>query len=97
MENQIGRKVNCVCRASGDIVSRAEVVQSMRVGVFSGFEVIGSQYRDQSEELHWYIALLLRDGTKIRHVWRGEVPEGLDQDEREATVEAIWFWESQPA
>jgi hypothetical protein len=89
----------CVCEASGDIESRAEVVQSMRVGIFSGFAVLGSQYRDQSGELHWYIALLSRDGPnlKIRHVLRGEVPEGLAQDECDATVEAICLWEAHPA
>jgi hypothetical protein len=97
MENQIGRNVNCVGQASGDIVSRAEVVQSMRVGGSADLLFLGSQYRNQSGELHWYIALLLRGGAKIRQVLSGELPEGLDQDEREATVEAIWFWESQRA
>jgi hypothetical protein len=78
--------------------SRAEVIQFIRAGTFSGFAVLGTQYRDQSGELHWYIALL-NDGLnlKVRHFLRGEVPEGLADDEYEAAKEAIWLWESQPA
>ena len=86
------------CAASGDTVSRAEVVQSMRVGTFSGFDVLGSRYRDPTGELHWYIALLTEKGPcKICHVLRWEVPEGLSQDECKAIVEATSSWESQPA
>jgi hypothetical protein len=85
------------CVANAHTVSRAEVVQSMRMGTFSGFPVFGSRYRDPTGELHWYIALLARDGLcKIRHVLTGEVPEGLAQDECKAIVEAISSWEAEP-
>ena len=78
---------------------KAEVVQSMRTGTFGAFIVLGSQYRDQAGELRWYIALLSNDcpNLKIRHVLKGELPDGLAQDEREAILEAIGSWESQPA
>ena len=86
------------CAANAHTVSRAEVVQSMRVGTFNGFSVFGSRYRDPAGKLHWYVALLPRDGLcKIRHVSTGEVPEGLAQDECKVIVEAISSWESQPA
>jgi hypothetical protein len=79
-------------------MSPGEVVQSVRLRIFSGFAVLGSRYRDPTGELHWCIALLDRDGLcKIRHVLRGEAPEGLAQAECKAIVEAISSWESQPA
>jgi hypothetical protein len=79
-------------------VNRAEVVQSMRGGIFSGFAVLGSQYRDQTGTLNWYVALVAVDGSpsKIRHFLNGEWPEGVPQDQREAVVQAIRLWESQP-
>ena len=79
-------------------MGRAEVVQSMRAGTFGEFVVLGSQYRDQSGELHWYIAVLSEDSpnSKLRHVLTGERPEGLSQGELQATVDAIWLWESYP-
>jgi hypothetical protein len=85
-------------RGKVDSVRRAEVVQSVRTGIFGGFLVLGSQYRDQSGELHWYIAVLSEGcpNSTLRHVLRGERPEGLNQDELQATVEAIWLWESYP-
>lgn len=78
---------------------RAEIVQSMRAGSFGGFVVLGSQYRDEIGELHWYIALLPErgPGTVIYHVVDGEMPDQLTGDGRHAVIEAIRSWESQPA
>jgi hypothetical protein len=71
----------------------------MRAGTFGEFVVLGSQYRDQSGELKWYVALVATNGypSKICHVLSGELPEGLALDEREAIVQAICLWDSQPA
>ena len=78
---------------------RAEIVQSMRAGSFGGFVVLGSQYRDEGGELHWYIALLPEPapGTGIYHVVAGEMPDELTGEGRHAVIEAIRSWESQPA
>jgi hypothetical protein len=35
-----------------------ELIQSMRVGTFGDFVVLGSQYKDEAGDRHWYIALL---------------------------------------
>lgn len=80
-------------------MSPAEVVQSMRAGAFGGFVVLGSQYRDETGQLHWCIALLPGQdpNTRIYHVIGGELPDELDQDERHAVIDAIRPWESQPA
>jgi hypothetical protein len=58
---------------------RAEIVQSIRAGLFGGFVVLGSQYRDEIGELRWYVALLpeLAPGTRIYHVTAGEMPNEL--------------------
>ena len=83
------------------ILRNAEVVQSMRRGIFGDFVVLGSQYRDRKGELHWYIALVLEHSAqplpKIHHVVRGAMPDGVAQDESEAIVQAIGLWESEPA
>ena len=83
------------------IVRNAEVVQSMRRGIFGDFVVLGSQYRDRNGELHWYIALfpehITQPHPKIHHVVKGAMPDGVAQDEREAMVQAIGLWESEPA
>jgi hypothetical protein len=83
----------------GQMVTKTEVIQSMRAVTFGDFTVLGSQYRDQSGELRWYVALLSKDwpNFKIRHVMKGEAFEGFTQDEREVVAEAIEFWESEPA
>jgi len=80
-------------------VNRVEVVHSMRVGAFGDFVVLGSQYQDHQGELHWYVAVIAGHGShaKIHHVLRGKMPEGVGEDERDAMVEAIWLWESEPA
>jgi hypothetical protein len=84
-----------------DIVRNAEVVQSMRRGIFGGFVVLGSQYRDRNGELHWYIALfpehITQPHPKIHHVVKGAMPDGVAEDERVAMVQAILVWESEPA
>jgi len=81
------------------MVTKTEVIQSMRAVTFGDFTVLGSQYRDQSGELRWYIALHSKDwpNFKIRHVMKEQALEGFAQDEREVVAEAIEFWESQPA
>jgi hypothetical protein len=38
-----------------------ELIQSMRVGTFSDFVVLGSQYKDEAGDRHWYIPSLMRD------------------------------------
>lgn len=83
---------------SEQTMNQAEVIQSMRVGTFGDFIVLGSQYRDQVGEIHWYIAVLPDQGpnNRIYHVIAGELPDELDQDERHAVIEAIRLWESQP-
>jgi hypothetical protein len=82
-------------------VSRVEVVQSMRRGIFGDFVVLGSQYRDRNGELHWYVALfpehIAQPHPRIHHVLRREIPEGAAQNEQEAILEAISLWESEPA
>jgi hypothetical protein len=79
-------------------MGQAEVVQSMRAATFGEFVVLGSQYRDRTGELKWYVALVALNGSpsKIRHVLSGEWPEGLTPDQGEAMAEAICLWESQP-
>ena len=79
-------------------MARAEVTQSMRIGMFGGFVVLGSQYRDEAGDQHWYVALLggSEPVTRIHHVVAGELPEELTVDERDAVIEAIRLWESQP-
>jgi hypothetical protein len=83
------------------IVRNAEVVQSMRTGTFGDFVVLGSQHRDRSGELHWYIALVSEHSAqprpKIHHVVKGAVQDGVTQDQREAMFQAIGLWESEPA
>lgn len=71
----------------------------MRAGTFGEFVVLGSQYRDQAGELKWYVALVAVDcsPSKIRQVLSGELPEGLPRDQREAILQAINLWKSQPA
>jgi hypothetical protein len=80
-------------------VNRVEVVHSMRVGAFGEFVVLGSQYQDHQGEMHWYVAVIAGrcSHAKIHHVLRGKMPEGAGEDEREAMIEAIWLWESEPA
>jgi hypothetical protein len=75
-----------------------EVIQSMRIGTFGDFVVLGSQYKDESGGRHWYIALLTgpEPVARIHHVIAGELPEELTVDERDAVIEAIRLWESQP-
>jgi hypothetical protein len=75
-----------------------EVVQSMRVGTFGDFVVLGSQYKDEAGDRHWYIALLTgpEPVASIHHVIAGELPDELTVDERDAVIEAIRLWESQP-
>jgi hypothetical protein len=79
-------------------MARAEVTQSMRIGTFGGFVVMGSQYRDEAGDLHWYVALLPGSEPVIRvhHVLGGELPEDLTVAERDAVIQAIKLWESQP-
>jgi hypothetical protein len=71
----------------------------MRTGVFDGFILLGSQYRDQVGELHWYIALLPKRSSAptIYHVVAGELPDELTGDERQAVMMAIRSWEDQPS
>ena len=75
-----------------------ELIQSMRVGTFGDFVVLGSQYKDEAGDRHWYIALLAgpEPVTRIYGVVAGEMPEDLTVDERDAVIEAIRLWESQP-
>ncbi len=75
-----------------------EVIQSMRVGTFGDFVVMGSQYKDEAGDQHWYIALLVgpEPVAKIHHVIDGELPDELTVDERDAVIAAIRLWESQP-
>jgi hypothetical protein len=75
-----------------------ELIQSMRVGTFCGFVVLGSQYRDEAGDRHWYIASLteFEPVARIHHVIAGDLPEELTVDERDAVIAAIRLWESQP-
>jgi hypothetical protein len=75
-----------------------EVTRSMRTGTFGEFVVMGSQYKDQAGDRHWYIALLTgpEPVASIHHVLDGELPDELTVDERDAVIAAIRLWESQP-
>ena len=75
-----------------------ELIQSMRVGTFGDFVVLGSQYKDEVGDRHWYIALLTESepAARIHHVIAGELPDELTVDERDAVIAAISLWESQP-
>jgi hypothetical protein len=79
-------------------MTRAEVTQSMQIGTFGGFVVMGSQYRDEAGDRHWYIALLAgpEPVTRIHHLIAGELPKELTMDERDAVIQAIKLWELQP-
>ena len=70
----------------------------MRTGIFGEFQVLGSQYRDEVGELHWYVALLCSENSspKIHHILDGLLPEQLVKDERDAVIEAITLWEREP-
>jgi hypothetical protein len=69
----------------------------MKTGTFGGFVVMGSQYCDEEGERHWYIALAGPDpATKVYHVVAGELPDELTVDERDAVIQAVRLWESQP-
>ena len=87
--------------ASGLIVGRVEVTQSIRSGTFYDTVVLGSQYRNPSGDLYWYIAFFPlhcpRARPRIQHVLSGAIPHGVTHDEQEAIVEAMLYWESEPA
>jgi hypothetical protein len=80
-------------------VRNAAVIQSMRMGTFGGFKVLGSQYRDEIGEHHWYVALLPSEkpSPTIHHILAGLIPEQLEQEERDAIIEALTLWEREPA
>jgi hypothetical protein len=71
----------------------------MRVGTFCGFVVLGSQYKDEAGDRHWYIALLTgpEPVATVHHVIAGELPDELTVDQRDAVIQAIKLWESQPS
>jgi hypothetical protein len=75
-----------------------ELIQSMRVGIFGDFVVMGSQYKDGEGDRHWYIASLTgpEPVANIHHVIAGELPDELTVDQRDAVIAAIRMWESQP-
>jgi hypothetical protein len=75
-----------------------ELTQSMRTGTFGEFVVMGSQYKDEAGDRHWYIALLAgpEPVAGIHHVIAGELPDELTLDERDAVIKAITLWERQP-
>ncbi|MEA2538894.1 MAG: hypothetical protein QOH35_260 [Acidobacteriaceae bacterium] len=79
-------------------MSAIELIQSMRTGTFGEFVVMGSQYKDEAGDRHWYIALLTgpEPVANIHHVIAGELPDELTVDERDALIAAIRLWESQP-
>jgi hypothetical protein len=79
-------------------MARAEVTQSMRVGTFGDFVVMGCQYRDEAGDEHWYIAVLTGPDpvTRTYHIVGGELPAELTTDERDAVIQAIRCWESEP-
>ncbi len=79
-------------------MSAIELIQSMRVATFGEFVVMGSQYKDDAGDLHWYIALLTgpEPVARIHHVIAGELPDELTVDERDAVIEAVTSWERQP-
>ena len=83
------------------LVSKAEVIQSMRSGVFADSVVLGSQYQDQPGELHWYFTLfpahISTYDPKIRRVSGGIMPDEITRVERKAIAQAILLWESEPA
>jgi hypothetical protein len=70
----------------------------MRVGIFGEFVVLGSQYKDDAGDRHWYIALLTGPEPipTIHHVIDGELPDELTVDERDAVIQSIRLWEAQP-
>jgi hypothetical protein len=70
----------------------------MRIGKFGDFVVMGSQYKDEAGDRHWYIALLAgpEPVARIHLVIAGELPDELTVDERDAVIAAIRLWESQP-
>lgn len=75
-----------------------ELIQSMRVGTFGDFVVLGSQYEDEAGDRHWYVALLTgpEPVARIHHVIDGELPDELTVDERDAVIQSIRLWEAQP-
>jgi hypothetical protein len=84
--------------STGKAMAAIELIQSMRVGTFGDIVVLGSQYKDEAGDRHWYIALLTGPElvANIHHVIAGELPEELTVDERDAVIAAIRLWESQP-
>lgn len=70
----------------------------MRTGAFGDFVLLGSQYKDETGELNWYIALLPRgeSETRIYHIVGGELPDGLVAEERDVVIQAIRLWEAEP-
>lgn len=79
-------------------MARPEVTQSIRIATFGEIAVMGSQYRDEAGDMHWYIALLTGPDPvrQLHHIVRGELPDGLTADERDAVSQAIRSRESQP-
>ena len=79
-------------------MARTEVTQNMRIGTFGEIVVMGSQYRDEAGDTHWYIALLSGPDpvTRLHHIVGRELPDQLTADERNAVIQAIRSWESQP-
>jgi hypothetical protein len=84
--------------STGKAMAAIELIQGMRIGTFGDFVVMGSQYKDEAGDRHWYIALLTgpEPVASIHHVIAGELPYELTVDERDGVIAAIRLWESQP-
>jgi hypothetical protein len=86
-----------IMSSTGKAMAAIELIQSMRIGTFGDFVVMGSPYSDVAGDRLWYIALLTgpEPVANIHHVIAGELPDEPTIDERDAVIEAIRLWESQ--
>jgi hypothetical protein len=82
-----------------ETMSESGDVRKMRIGKFGDITLLGSQYRDESGQLHWYVAMFSDHDPNVRihHLLGGEIPGNLQADEMRALIEAITRWESEPA
>jgi len=74
-----------------------QLLQSMRVHTdFENFTLLGSQYKNQIDELVWHVALSSED--KVQRYWivAGKPEERLSGKNLEAAEAAISEWEAKP-
>ena len=81
-----------------------QLLQSMRVHTaFEDFTLLGSQYKNQIDELVWHVAICSEvvrwpDKDKVQRYWivAGKPEERLSGKNLEAAKEAISEWEAKP-